>query len=731
MSTTTVSKANGILSFLVKAALGLFFVFNIVVMLIAFFDRNNYDEAPIGSFDAEQFNEGWKITYRNDKIEDVSLPMYVNAEPGEKVILSNRLPADLSDGMNIMLRASMEDVAVYVEGEKRAEYSTDSVRNMSFYIPSAYIVIPLDASDSSKTIDINITIKTKGSINSVILSHGNNGWYSVIRSGLPVTFISLAAFIIGVIITVASAFLGRKYKAVAAGYMGLLVMDVTMWMFSESILRQLLFSRPSLSQYFSYITLELVGALACLYFDEVQHGIYHRRYLVIELITVFVVGGGLILHFAGVAPLYTTLPVSHILEAGCGILILINIITDIRTGRIGSYRINMLGGIFFIVFCLIELAGFYYSRFMIFGGYVCIGLIGLVASTVIQTAHDIFGEFRANEKRRLTMMNNTIETIAGAIDAKDEYTGGHSERVGMYASLLARQMKDSGEYDIKIEDIVRIHYIGLVHDIGKIGVADTVLNKAGKLTSEEFSLMKRHTEIGFELMSSMGDEIEGVLDGIRHHHERYDGTGYPDGLAGEDIPLVARILCLADSYDAMTSNRVYRKRLSAEEVRNEIMRCRGSQFDPKLTDLFVGLIDRGKLREKTVEGMAVNESGIVMKSAMLESRLQSDLLDGKKILHPSHVRMICYVIKLMEKKGNSYRIIFAGPSDEVLAGGELTSYIKKMSQLILRHVGNHDLTVRYTDRLSVIALFNRTDDELESFVETLTESFADIRTQVL
>ncbi len=714
------AEKTGLFTRIIRYVLMAILAANVVVMLVAFLDKNNYDEANIGSFDVEDFNDGWKFLYRNETIENVSLPMYVNVERGEEIIISNTLPYDISDGMNIMLRASMEDVVVYIDGKKREEYSTNSVRSMRFYIPSAYVVTAIGKDDAGSKIDIHFTVKTKGSINAITIGPGNNGWFNVVRRGLPVTFIALVVLIAGTITTIASVFLGRKYKAAAGGFLGILAIDVTMWMFSESILRQLVFSRPSLSHYFSYFTLELIGALACMYFDEVQHRIYHRRYLVLETAAAVVICVGFVLDHFHIAELYDTLPVSHVLGVLCAITIIFNIITDIRTGRIRTYRFSMMGGIFFIALSMVELSRFYYSQFVVFGGYVCIGLIGLLTGTIVQTVSDVFGEFRENEKRRTVMMNNTIETIAGAIDARDEYTGGHSERVGLYAQSLARQMMEEGGYDLTEDDVLRIHYIGLVHDIGKIGVADSVLNKAGKLTNEEFSLMKRHTEIGYELMSSMGDEIEGVLDGIRFHHERYDGTGYPDGLAGEDIPLVARILCLADSYDAMTSNRVYRKRLTNEEVREELKRCAGGQFDPKLTAMFIELLDAGKLCASTVEGMAANEEGVVTTSSMLEHRLQSDLLEGTRILHPSHVRMLCYVIKLMERKGCDYHVIIAGAGDDI-AADEVNSYIRKLSNAISQNMSNHDLTVRYTDRLSIAALFNRSEEEADAFVDALKE----------
>ena len=126
--------------------------------------------------------------------------------------------------------------------------------------------------------------------------------------------------------------------------------------------------------------------------------------------------------------------------------------------------------------------------------------------------------------------------------------------------VLARAMAD--DYGFTEEDILRIHYIGTLHDIGKIGVPDPILNKAGKLTDDEYTLMKKHVDIGAELMKGIGKGVDGLLDGILYHHERYDGKGYSSGLAGQDIPLIARIICLADCYDAMTMGEKRRRALA-------------------------------------------------------------------------------------------------------------------------------------------------------------------------
>ncbi|MCH5206205.1 MAG: HD domain-containing protein [Oscillospiraceae bacterium] len=195
-----------------------------------------------------------------------------------------------------------------------------------------------------------------------------------------------------------------------------------------------------------------------------------------------------------------------------------------------------------------------------------------------------------NEKQkqleRVTLQ--TITTIANIIDAKDEYTKGHSYRVAEYSSMLARELGYSEE---RIEDI---KFIGLLHDIGKIGIPDSILNKPGRLTENEFAMMRKHAEIGGNILEG-NNMIAGLDEGAKFHHERYDGSGYPQGLKGEEIPEIARIIGIADAYDAMTSNRVYRKRLTDETVMSEIKRSSGTQFDPGFTAVFIKMIEEGRL----------------------------------------------------------------------------------------------------------------------------------------
>jgi HD-GYP domain-containing protein (c-di-GMP phosphodiesterase class II) len=174
----------------------------------------------------------------------------------------------------------------------------------------------------------------------------------------------------------------------------------------------------------------------------------------------------------------------------------------------------------------------------------------------------------------------TIQALAAAVDAKDAYTNGHSARVAQYASALSAAVGDSPEL------VDRVFRCGTLHDVGKIGVPDAVLKKPGRLDPDEQRVMETHPVLG-EMIAGKVPQLADLLPGVRHHHERWDGQGYPDRLAGEAIPYIARVLAVADTYDAMTSDRPYRKGLAIEIALGEIEKHAGTQFDPRLAAAFV------------------------------------------------------------------------------------------------------------------------------------------------
>lgn len=178
----------------------------------------------------------------------------------------------------------------------------------------------------------------------------------------------------------------------------------------------------------------------------------------------------------------------------------------------------------------------------------------------------------------LMQFHELLAAIVAAMEARDSYTASHSSRVADIAECLCRWLR------LPAEQAETIHIAAHVHDIGKIGIPDAILHKSGKLTDEEWAVMQCHPMIGFNILSKVGG-FEEIALCVRHHHERWDGSGYPGGLSGDAIPLGARIISLADSVDAMISERKYRQKLTADYCRSEIARCRGSMYDPKIADL--------------------------------------------------------------------------------------------------------------------------------------------------
>ena len=191
----------------------------------------------------------------------------------------------------------------------------------------------------------------------------------------------------------------------------------------------------------------------------------------------------------------------------------------------------------------------------------------------------------------------TVEALAAAVDAKDQYTRGHSNRVAAYAVALTRAL------GLAEHEIAHIHLAGLLHDVGKIGVPDALLAKPGVLTSEEYAIVQQHPVLGERMLKNV-PFLSDILAAVRHHHERYDGAGYPDGLAGREIPRDAAVLSVADAYDAMTSSRTYRSALSPHEACQRIHAGSGTQFDPRLVAAFERAFSDGALIAPTRRGTA-------------------------------------------------------------------------------------------------------------------------------
>ena len=208
---------------------------------------------------------------------------------------------------------------------------------------------------------------------------------------------------------------------------------------------------------------------------------------------------------------------------------------------------------------------------------------GIKAIEQMNLIKDINKELKETNDKLEKAYLETIETLRFTVEAKDTYTRGHSDRVSEYSVLIGKHL------GLSEEDIHLLRVGGLFHDIGKIGVPDSILLKTSKLTDDEYSEIKNHPKIGAQILSN-ATIFEKAIPIVKHHHERYDGFGYPEKLAGENIPYLARIAAIADSFDAMTSRRTYRDSMPMDIVIEEIRKNKGSQFDPNIADTFLNIL---------------------------------------------------------------------------------------------------------------------------------------------
>lgn len=340
-------------------------------------------------------------------------------------------------------------------------------------------------------------------------------------------------------------------------------------------------------------------------------------------------------------------------------------------------------------------------------------------------------ETRLEEKTRLVekVSLNAIMTIANTIDAKDEYTAGHSRRVAKCSTAIARQLHWPEQ------EIQNLDYIALLHDIGKIGVPDSILNKPSRLSNEEFAIIKSHPVIGNNVLKDVY-MIKNVAEGALYHHERYDGLGYPFGIKGQEIPLCARIIGIADAYDAMTSNRIYRHKLDRTKVIEEFENGRGTQFDPELTDLFLDMLRTDFHVTKTEEERSAedgagseNSTRFSMALTAFSTDMQEKVtMDELTRLH-SRTYAESRIVRLLEEK--HYGTLLVMDMDNFRQVNELFGHIagdmvlKTAADALRAGTSGKDVLCRLGGDEFMIFLTDVTErNEVEQKIRAIQENFA-------
>ena len=530
--------------------------------------------------------------------EEITVPGRYDLPVGETMVLTTRLPEDYHEN-TMAIRSSLQDVKFYINGTLRASYNTSETRLAGKNSASRYIFCETSEADAGKELRIELTTHTynySGVVNTVLCGDKTDIWLTILNQYGPATYIALFIFFTGLVTILFSLALGMIYhSSFDMEYLGWCMIMGGVWMMGESKLRQILVPNASALGSLCFVMILLCPIPILLYADSIQKQLHRRLYTILGGLALLDFAVCSILTFFGIADYIETLPIGQIILCSILVVVFIHLFIYMHSSRRKSDRLLLLGLLAAIICISIEAISVYFVT-SISGLFIGIGMIILLFVNIIRTLRNLQDmelhrqkiEVEKSKQQTERISLQMMQTLATTIEAKDEYTRGHSYRVAEYAALIAKELGWSQD------EITNLKHAAHLHDIGKIGIPDSVLNKPTQLTEDEDNLLKKHTIIGAEILKDV-TLIPHVVEVTRNHHEHYDGSGYPDGLAGTEIPIYARIIAVADCYDAMNSRRIYRNVLSQDEIYEEILKNKGTQFDPEIADIFLTLLTENQI----------------------------------------------------------------------------------------------------------------------------------------
>ena len=546
--------------------------------------------------------------------QKIKIPGTYEVKPGTTMIITTTLPKDY-DETSFAIRSSLQDIKFYVDNELRTEYSTKDTRIAGKNSASRYIFCPTTYKDAGKTLRIELTTYTNnysGIVNEVYCGDKSDIWQYIYNDYGLSTLIAIFIVFAGITSILFGIALKHVYHTnFDMEYFGWCMAMGAVWMLGESKIRQILVPNASALAALCFVMIMLSPLPILFYADSIQNGKHRKMYQNIGCVVILNFAISSILYLLKIKDYIETLPVAQLLLVFVFVLAFIHLVQYMHKNKQAKTDYILLIGLFLVLVCVAIESVSVYLVSMVSGIFIGIGMIILLFTNIVRTIqkihlveekrHHMELEIEKKENKKITLQ--MMESLSTTIEAKDEYTRGHSRRVAQYAALIAKNMGWTNE---EIQNLKNCAYL---HDIGKIGIPDQILNKPGKLTNEEFNLIKQHTIIGQDILKDI-TIIPHIDEVTRSHHEHYDGTGYPDGLKGNEIPIQARIIALADSYDAMNSRRIYRNALSHGKIYHEIQMNAGTQFDSEITKVFLKLMDNGSLYSLEHEILPTKEDTI-------------------------------------------------------------------------------------------------------------------------
>ena len=577
----------------------LFYILMVVslgsVCVLQFFGPTEHNNSKTEDALLYQGEFVWEKTDGSREMIEVPGKYEVPAKTTMTII--TQLPENYTESM-LAIRSSLQSVRFYVDGELRAEYDTSEERVVGKNSASCYVFCPTSAEDAGKEVRIELqtnTNKYSGVVNAVYCGNAVEIWGYLFRTYGLETIIAFFLLFAGIVTIIFGFSLGIAYQTkFDREYLGWCVFVAAVWMLGESKMRQLFVPNPSALSTLCFVMIMLSPIAIGYYMDTLLKGRYRKIFGVVENIAFLNLLICSVLHILGIVDYIESLPVAHMILVGTVLIVFITMICDLKRGYV-SEKYTFLSIILAMAAAVTE-SLLVYFRVSTSGIFIGTGMLILLCTNLLKTIRNIQkmesqrqrAEMNKRRKQMETMSLQMMQTLSTTIEAKDEYTRGHSHRVAEYAALIAEELG----WDKK--EIKNLKNAAHLHDIGKICIPDNILNKPTRLTEEEFQVIKEHTVIGAEILKNI-TLISHVKEVARSHHERYDGMGYPDGLKGEEIPLYARVITVADSYDAMKSRRIYRNPLDDQIIYNEIARNCGSQFDPQIAGVFLKMLNENRV----------------------------------------------------------------------------------------------------------------------------------------
>ena len=584
-----------------------------------FFDQSGHSIIYNGTFTWKK-SDGTK--------QNISVPGRYKVPAKQTMIITTTLPDDYNENV-IAIRSSLQDVRFYIDGKLRKEYNAKSLHRFGKNSASRYIFCNTSSADAGKELCLELTTYTSnysGVVNTIYCGDQMQIWSYIFNHNFSGTVIGLFIFFASIVTILFSIALGIVYKTkFNMEYLGWCMLMGSVWMIGESKMRQILVPNASGLATSCFIMLMLCPLPISLYVNNLQKGKYKKIFQSICFIALLNFIICTILHLTGVADYIETMPAAHAILIITFLAVILTFWIRYWNHRSRSDCLLFFGLLITMLSVIFEAISVYY-KVSVSGVFVGIAILILLFINVIYTIHIIRDIIKRQQQEELDKRIKSIEEmslqlmqmLSTTIEAKDEYTKGHSHRVAEYSVLIAREL---GWNEKELSNLKNAAHL---HDIGKIAIPDTILNKPSKLSEEEFSIIKEHTIIGANILKNIS-LIDHVQEIVRNHHERYDGNGYPDGLKGKEIPLHARIVAVADSYDAMSSQRIYRNQLPPEKIIQELENNKGTQFDPEITDIFLKLLREDRIHVKE-DHLSITENTQIPEAEIEMSQFISDIM---------------------------------------------------------------------------------------------------------